>query len=367
MPVYIYQLKQWPHFQWDEQKIAGLLAQVRHEQGRLLGKMEGLGFPLQAEASLETLTQEIIKSSEIEGEILDYTQVRSSIARRLGLEAGGIAPVDRQVEGIVEMMLDATQNFSNDLSEDRLFAWHAALFPTGRSGMRKIVTGAWRTNQEDDPMQVVSGPMGRETVHYQAPNAELIPDEMFAFLKWFNDTSSLDAVLKSAIAHLWFVTIHPLEEGNGRIARAIADLQLARSDESANRFYSMSAQIRKERNAYYSMLEQTQKGNLDITDWMHWFLSCLQRALASTEDLLSVVLEKAAFWEKHKLTNFNERQRTMINVLLDGIEGKLTSTKWAKMTQTSSDTALRDIQDLIQKNVLVKVGESRKGSSYELR
>jgi Fic family protein len=357
----MHQLREWPHFQWDDRKIVDLLVRVRHEQGRLIGKMETLGFGLQVEASLETLTLEVIKSGEIEGEVLDRQQVRSSIARRLGLDVGGIGPVDRHVEGFVEMMMDATQNFQQDLSEERLFAWHASLFPTGRSGMREITVGHWRKNI----IQVVSGPMGKEMIHYQGPDAELVPDEMVAFIKWFNKVNDLDPVLKSAIAHLWFVTLHPFEDGNGRIARAIADLQLARSDLSPQRFYSMSAQIRKERNAYYTMLEETQKGNMDITRWMIWFLECLQRALNSTQQVLAVVLTKAKFWEKHTTTSFNERQNMMINKMLDGIEGKMTSTKWAKMAKTSPDTALRDIQDLIAKGVLVNKGGSKKGANYD--
>jgi len=365
MTVYIYQHSQWPHFQWDEGKIVDLLAQVRHEQGRLVGKMESLGFDLQSQASLETLTLEVIKSGEIEGEVLDRQQVRSSIARRLGLDAGGIGAIDRQVEGFVDMMMDATQNFQQDLSEERLFAWHAALFPTGRSGMRKIVVGHWRDNLKDDPMQVVSGPIGKEIIHYQAPDAELVPDEMNAFIKWFNGEKNLDPVLKSAMAHLWLVTIHPFEDGNGRIARAIADMQMARSDKSSQRFYSMSAQIRKERNAYYAILEQTQKGNMDITTWMIWFLECLQRALDSTQYVLAVVWRKARFWELHATTSFNERQSMMIHKMLDGIEGKMTSTKWAKMAKTSPDTALRDIQDLITKDILLNKGGSKKGANYD--
>jgi len=367
MTTYLYNLRQWPHFQWDNAQIRDLLAEVRHKQGRLLGKMEDLGFDLRSEASLEALTMEVIKSSEIEGEILDLDQVRSSIAKRLGLDIAGIDVVDHYVEGVVEMMLDATQNFNDALSKERLFGWQAALFPTGRSGMRKIVTGSWRNNLTNDPMQVVSGPMGKETVHFQAPDAELIEDEMQAFIKWFNTENTLDPVLKGALAHLWLITIHPFEDGNGRIARAVTEMQLARSDNSAQRFYSMSAQIRKERNAYYAILEETQKGTIDITSWMVWSLECLGRALESTQDILATVLKKARFWEKHNSHSFNPRQKTMIIKMLSGIDGKMTSAKWALMTKTSSDTALRDLHDLIQKGVILKEGENKKGASYILK
>ena len=367
MAVYIYQLREWPDFQWDQDRLEKLLAEVRHRQGRLLGRMEGLGFNLQAEATLSTLTLEVIKSSEIEGEILNPAQVRSSIARRLGMDVAGIVPADRNVEGVVEMMLDATQNYLAPLSDDRLFGWHAALFPTGRSGMHRIVVGAWRDNSKEDPMQVVSGPIGREKVHYQAPDAAVLPDEMGAFIKWFNTESNIDSVIKAAIAHLWFVTIHPFDDGNGRIARAIADMQLARSDGSHQRFYSMSAQIRKERNAYYDILEQTQKESLNITPWLEWFLGCLDRALAATDETLALVMRKAKFWERHAITTLNDRQKLMLNKMLDGIEGKLTSSKWAKMVKSSSDTAVRDINDLVQKNVLVKEPAGGRSTSYVLK
>lgn len=366
MSPYIHQLKQWPDFQWDINNVSDLLAQIRHEQGRLVGRMESLGFILQKEANLEALTLEVMKSSEIEGELLDRDQVRSSIARRLGLDIAGLIPSDRNVDGIVEMMLDATQHYRTDLTEERLLSWHAALFPTGRSGMRKIVAGAWRDNLKNDLMQVVSGPLGRESVHFQAPDADLIPDEMSAFIKWFNEDNKLDPVLKAALAHLWFVTIHPFEDGNGRIARAITDLQLARSEDSPQRFYSMSAQIRKERNAYYSILEETQKGSMNVTAWIIWFLSCLGRSLESTKEILAVILKKAKFWEEHRTVSLNERQRFMISKLIDGLEGKLTTTKWAKLTKTSNDTALRDIQDLINKKILFNQGTSRKGANYAL-
>ena len=341
-----------------------MLAEVRHRQGKLIGRMEGLGFNLQAEASLETLTIEVIKSSEIEGEILDVKEVRSSIARRLGLDIAGLASADRHTEGIVEMMIDATQRYREVLTQDRLFGWHTALFPTGRSGMHKIVTGAWRDNTTDDPMQVVSGAMGKEKVHFEAPAADRLVDEMNQFITWFNEDLTMDAVIKAAIAHLWFITIHPFDDGNGRIARAIADMQLGRADGTAQRFYSMSAQIRKERNEYYEMLETTQKGSLDITRWLKWFLQCLDRSINATSESIGRVLTKANFWEKHAVTTLNTRQRLMLNKLLDGFDGKLNTSKWAKITKTSTDTALRDIQDLIEKNILIKESSGGRSTSY---
>lgn len=329
--------------------------------------MQSLGFHLQTEAALQTLTLDVLKSSEIEGEFLNPDQVRSSIARRLGMDIAGLVSADRFVEGVVEMMLDATQNYTSPLSDERLFGWNAALFPTGRSGMQKIVVGAWRDNTKEDPMQVVSGPIGRETVHYEAPHAELIADEMKAFLKWFNSVLEMDAVIKAGVSHLWFVTIHPFDDGNGRIARAITDMQLARADNSNQRFYSMSAQIRKERNEYYDILESTQKGILDITEWLAWFLQCLDRSIMATDETLAVVMKKARFWEKHPIA-LNQRQKMMINKLLDGFEGKLKSSKWAKIAGCSSDTALRDLTDLVERGVLVKdeTGGKGKNISYVL-
>lgn len=343
-----------------------MLAEVRHRQGRLLGRMEGLGFRLQAEANLRTLTLDVLKSSEIEGELLDADQVRSSIARRLGMDIAGLVPADRHVEGVVEMMLDATQHYKQALSADRLFGWHAALFPTGRSGMHKIVVAAWRDNQKEDPMQVVSGAAGREKVHFQAPDADRLNEEMTRFIHWFNEDIKMDGVLKAAVAHLWFVTIHPFDDGNGRIARAIADMQLSRADESVQRFYSMSAQIRKERNVYYDVLENTQKGSMDITVWLVWFLECLNRAIKATDETLALVLKKARFWEKHATTLLNERQQLMLNKLLDGFEGKLNTSKWAKITKTSQDTALRDIQDLMNKKILTKEPGGGRSTSYTI-
>ena len=328
--------------------------------------MEGLGFQLRAEAVLQTLTEEVLKSSEIEGELLDKEQVRSSIARRLGMDIAGLVPADRDVEGVVEMMLDATQNFSAPLTKERLFAWHAALFPTGRSGMRKIVVGAWRA-KASGPMQVVSGPIGREHVHFEAPDAGRLDEEMRAFLDWFEADVAIDPVIKAGVAHLWFVTVHPFEDGNGRIARAVADLALTRSEGNPQRFYSMSAQIRLERNAYYDMLEATQKGDLDITAWLEWFLDCFDRAFDVTETILASVLRKARFWEARAGERLNDRQRIIINRLLNGFEGKLTSSKWAKLVKCSQDTALRDIDDLLQRGILMKDAAGGRSTSYSLR
>lgn len=363
---YFHQNKQWPNFTWDINTLLPALTAVRHQQGRLKGYMELLGFAMRSESTLQTLTMDVLKSTEIEGELLNSDQVRSSIARRLGMDIAGLVPADRDVEGVVEMMLDATQKYHKPLTKERLFAWHASLFPSGRSGMHKIKMGAWRDN-DLGPMQVVSGALGKEKVHYEAPDAKRLNKEMTLFLKWFNTHNELDPVLKSGIAHLWFVSIHPFDDGNGRIARAIADMQLTRADEDAQRFYSMSAQIRVERKLYYEMLEKTQKGNLDITPWLMWYLNCLQRALNTTDKRLQSVLHKTRFWDKHTNTSINERQRVMINKLFDGFDGKLTSSKWAKINKCSADTALRDINDLLQKKILKKEEGGGRSTSYVLR
>jgi len=363
--VYIHQHRSWPAFTWDSALLLPLLASVRHKQGRLKGYMETLGFATRNETTLQTLTLDVLKSTEIEGEHLNPEQVRSSIARRLGMDIAGLVPADRDVEGVVEMMLDATQNHQARLTKSRLFGWHAALFPTGRSGMHSITVAGWRTGDKG-PMQVVSGAMGKEKVHYEAPEAGLLNDEMKAFLKWFNADDGMDAVLKSGVAHLWFVTIHPFDDGNGRMARALADMQLARADGDAQRFYSMSAQIRLERKEYYDILEKTQKGNLDITEWLVWYLDWLDRALSATEKRLQGVLQKTRFWDAHAATAMNERQRMMVNKLFDGFEGKLNTSKWAKITKCSSDTALRDVQDLLQKGVLQKEEAGGRSISYVL-
>ena len=366
MKSFIYQQDNWPVFTWRNEDILNLLSEARNLQGRLIGKMESLGFDLRNEALLDTLTLDVIKSSEIEGEILNPDQVRSSIARRLGMEIAGLIESDRNVDGVVEMMLDATQNCFNPLTKDRLFDWHAALFPTGRSGMYKITVANWR-NDTTGPMQVVSGAMGKEKVHFQAPDSGLVEKEMNKFLDWFNNADDIDLVIKAAISHLWFVTIHPFEDGNGRITRAITDMLLARADKSNQRFYSMSAQIRQERKQYYDILEKTQKGNLDITDWVIWFLQCLINALVSTDLILAKVLNKADFWKKHSKAIINERQIKLINKLLDVFDGKLTSSKWAKIAKCSKDTAIRDINDLINKDILQKEAAGGRSTNYELK
>jgi Fic family protein len=365
MAIYIHELKAWPRFRWDEPRLLLSLAAVRHHQGRLIGHMQGLGLRLRSEATLDALTQDVLKSSEIEGERLDIAQVRSSIARRLGIDIGALAPSDRHVDGVVEMTLDATQRYAEPLTARRLFGWHAALFPTGRSGRDRIRVGKWRDDRSG-PMQVVSGAIGREWVHYEAPPARKLAREMAAFLRWFNGDAATDPVVKAAVAHLWFVTIHPFEDGNGRIARAIADMALARSERSPQRFYSMSAQIRLEREAYYGILESTQKGDLDITEWLAWFLSCLDRAFTRADDILADVLRKARFWQRFAGASFNDRQRDMINRLLDGFEGKLTSSRWARIERCSQDTALRDIDDLMGRGVLARQAAGGRSTSYSL-
>ncbi|WP_373515019.1 Fic family protein [Persicitalea sp.] len=363
--MFIHQRSAWPNFTWDTSTFASLLLAVRHKQGKLVGRMEGLGFPLREEAVLQTLTLDAVKSNEIEGEVLDADQVRSSIARKLGIDIGSLAPADRHIEGVVEMLLDATQNFSLPLSDERLFGWQASLFPTGRSTLYKIIVGNWR-DASKGPMQVVSEAMGREKVHFEAPSAERVPAEMEAFIHWFNQDDENDAVLKAALAHLWFVTIHPFDDGNGRIARTITDLQLARSDNSSQRFYSMSAQIQVERKRYYDILEKTQKSDLDITEWLEWFLGCLDRALSAAEKTLESVLRKSRYWTFLNQKELTERQKLMLNKLLDGFEGKLNTSKWAKITKVSTDTALRDIQNLLEQGVLEKEVSGGRSTSYRL-
>lgn len=364
--IYIYQHPNWPNFTWDEERLIKPLADVTHRQGRLLGRMEGLGFQLQAEATLQAMTIEVIKSNEIEGQTLDADQVRSSIARRLGMDIAGLVPSVRYVDGVVEVILDATRNYKEQLTTDRLWGWQSALFPSGRSGIQKIVVGAWRDNKPDDPMQVVSGAMGKERVHFQAPTSDVLDHEMNQFMNWFNSSVDIHPILKAAIAHLWFVTIHPFDDGNGRIARTIADMQLTRADGTPQRFYSMSAQIRTERNDYYDILEKTQKGSLDITAWLEWFLACLDRALMAANTVTGGVIEKARYWEYLSTKNLNDRQRLMMNRMLDGFIGKLSTSKWAKITKCSQDTALRDIQDLIHQNVLIKEQSGGRSTTYIL-
>jgi Fic family protein len=366
MFVYLYNNPNWPLFEWNSEKLLPLLSIVRNRQGKLIGKMGTLGFDLRNEANLEMLTQEIIKSTEIEGEVLEKEQVRSSIARRLGLDISGLVYSERHVDGIVDLMIDATKNFDKDLNKERLFSWHSALFPTGESGVYKITAGHWRDDSKG-PMQVVSGAVGKEKVHFQAPHASVIENEMRLFFDWFNLEQTTDLVLKAAIAHLWFVTIHPFEDGNGRIGRAISDMILARSDEQAYRFYSLSSQIRKERNAYYDVLEKTQRGSLDITKWIEWFLNCLLHAIEHSEIVLEKIINKHAFWIKNTGINLNDRQRKILNMLMDDFQGVLNTTKWSKIGKCSQDTALRDIQDLIEKDILIKTEQGGRSTNYMLK
>ena len=362
MAKYIYQYKSWPDFTWNEKKIQVILGSIRHLQGKVFGQISALGFSFKEETMLSTLTLDVVKSSEIEGEILNYEQVRSSIARKLGIEYAGMVYPDRNVEGVVEMLLDATQNYDTPLDDERIFGWHAALFPMGRSGLYKIDVACYRK----DEMQIVSGAMGKEKVHYQAVPANQVKFEMDRFLEWFNNNTETDMVIKSAIAHLWFIIIHPFDDGNGRIARAISDLLLARSDNSPLRFYSLSNQILLERKVYYDTLQKVQHNDADITEWIIWFLNCLYRALKNSEKTIEKVLYKADFWDKHKNTELNSRQRLMLNKLFDGFEGKLKTSKWAKITKCSQDTALRDIKDLMEKGILRQEKSGGRSTNYEL-
>ena len=361
--LYIHQLPGWPSFHWDHKALETKVAAVRHRQGILLGRMAALGFENRNQANLENLTLDVVKSSEIEGEILDVKKVRSSIAHRLGIDIGGLLPEDRNIESVVQLTLDATQNFNQPLSKERLWGWHAALFPTGYSGLYKIKVGTWRDDAQG-PMQVVSGPIGHERVHFEAPSAERLAQEMETFMAWVNQTDEIDPALKSAIAHLWFVTIHPFDDGNGRIGRAIADWVLARAEKSAQRFYSMSAEIRKRRKTYYEALENA--NTLDITAWLTWFLDCLAAAFETTETTLANVFRKASFWKIHAATPLNERQHLIINKLLTHFDGKLNSSKWAKLSKCSQDTAQRDINDLIARKILVKDAAGGRSTSYSL-
>ena len=365
MAKYIYQNENWIEFNWNDKEISVLLAQVRNLQGRLLGKMSALGFSFQAEATLEMITLDILKSSEIEGEKLNRAQVRSSIARRLGIEVAGLVASARNIDGIVEMMLDATQRYELPITEERMFGWHNALFPSGYSGNYKIDVACYRKGE----MQVISGAIGKEKVHYEAVATENVKLEMDRFIQWLNaENDSMDSVIKAAIAHLWFVTIHPFDDGNGRIARAIADLLLTRSDGSKDRFYSMSAQILKERKKYYEALEKTQHSiNSDITVWLDWFLNCLKNALLASEKILQSILQKADFWNENVKTTFNDRQIKMLNKLLNGdFRGKLQSSKWARICKCSQDTAIRDIKDLIEKGILQQEQQGGRSTNYEL-
>ena len=355
----------WPEFTWDTEALAGTLAAVRHKQGKHLGKMEALGFDLRTEASLSALTEEVVKSSAIEGEHLNPDEVRSSIARKLGLDVAGLPEPGRDVEGVVEMMLDATRQYEQPLTAERLFGWHAALFPTGRSGMHRITVGAWRTD-EKGPMQVVSGPIGKEKVHFQAPAAPRLEEEMTRFLNWFESAEPIDPVLKAGVAHFWFVTIHPFDDGNGRIGRAIADMALSRADQTKDRYYSMSSGIESQRKDYYLKLESVQRSGLDITPWLTWFLQCLDDTIEDAEGMLGVVLNKAKLWQRVNPTPVNDRQRSVINRMLDNFKGHLTTSKYAKLAKCSSDTALRDIRELLERGIIIKNEGGGRSTSYRL-
>jgi Fic family protein len=362
MAKYIYEYKNWTDFTWQDLVINSIFGEVRLIQGKIIGQMNALGFSAKEEATLTALTLDVVKSSEIEGELLNYEQVRSSIARRLGINSAELVKSSRHIEGIVEMMLDATQRYNLPLTEERLFGWHAALFPTGFSGPYKIEVGCYRTGE----MRVVSGALGKEKVHYEAVQPKFVKAEMERFLTWFNNDNTLDLVLKAAIAHFWFIIIHPFDDGNGRIGRAITDMLLARAEGSGDRFYSMSSQILVERKLYYAVLQKVQHSSNDITEWLNWFLHCLKNAMLATENTTQQILRKAAFWKLHEKTSINERQRNVLNMLFDNFEGKLYSSKWAKINKISSDTALRDIKDLIEKGILRQTNEGGRSVNYEL-
>ncbi|MCS6766949.1 MAG: Fic family protein [Candidatus Protistobacter heckmanni] len=363
--LYIWQQPDWPYWRYDARRLLPLAGQVHLAQGRLLGRMLDLGFDTRSNATLEILTDDVIKTSEIEGERLNPASVRSSVARRLGVDIGALAPADRHVDGVVDMVLDATANHEQALSAQRLFGWHAALFPTEHSGLSRIRTGAWR-DDANGPMQVVSGPVERRKVHFEAPPAGALDAGMANFLNWFNKDAEHEPLIKAGLAHLWFVTLHPFEDGNGRIARAVGDMALSRSDGSPQRFYSLSAQIQRERSDYYDMLERTQKASLDATAWLEWFLGCLLRALGSAETTLAKVLGKARFWQRWAGAPLNARQIKLLNRLLDGFEGKLTTGKWATIAKCSSDTALRDVNALLELGILVKEAAGGRGTAYTL-
>lgn len=363
--LYIWQSADWPDWRYDLAALIDPLTRVCRAQGQLVGRLAGVGLDLRGQASLVALTEDVLKTSEIEGEKLDAEAVRSSIARRLGVDIGALAPVDRHAEGVVDMVLDATTHCAAALTQERLFGWHAALFPTGYSGLSRIRAGACR-DDANGPMQVVSGPVGRQKIHFEAPPADRLPREIAGFLDWINGDTQEHPVLKAALAHLWFVTLHPFDDGNGRIARAIGDLLLARADGSAQRFYSMSAQIQRERRDYYDILERTQKGSVDVTTWLQWFLGTLYRAIDSAHLTLDTVLAKTRFWQHWAASPMNERQIKLLNRLLDGFDGKLTSSKWAAIAKCSPDTALRDINELLALGVLAKSASGGRSTSYEL-
>lgn len=359
---YIYEHQNWTDFTWNEKSINAIFGEVKLMQGKIIGLMNGLGFTVKNEAVLTALTLDVVKSSEIEGELLNYQQVRSSIARRLGINVAGLVPSTHHIEGVVEMMFDATQYYKLPLTRERLFGWHAALFPTGYSGPYKIEVGKYRRGE----MQIVSGTMGKEKVHYEAVKQNFIEAEMDKFLEWFNHDNSLDSVIKAAIAHFWFIIIHPFDDGNGRIGRALTNMLLARSENSGERFYSISNQILIERTPYYETLQKVQYSSGDITEWLEWFLLCLKNAMLATEKTTQQIIYKAKYWKLHEHTPINERQRLMLNKIFDGFEGKLQTSKWAKINKTSTDTALRDIKDLIQKGILQQTAENGRNANYEL-
>lgn len=365
---YIWQKKEWPNWEFDVERFSNLLSQVHLERGRLLGAMQALGFKVAAEINLRSLTNEVVKSSEIEGEKLNPASVRSSLAKKLGIEDGGLTPPDRGVEGVVEMILDATGRYTEPLTSDRLFGWHAALFPTGYSGMTKITVADYR-NDNDGPMQVVSGrSINKKTVHFEAPPAVSLKSEMAYFFHWFNDPGNkLDSVLKAGLAHLWFVTLHPFDDGNGRIGRAICDMALAQSDGLPQRFYSLSAQILRERNAYYEVLEKSQKGSLEVSDWLEWFLNCLLRAVLNGNKEIKSAIYLSHLASQTKSGYLNERQMKVLNMMMHEFEGNLTTGKWAKITHCSTDTALRDIEELLKLGALEKAGETKRGTYYVLK
>jgi len=363
--TFVWQASDWPAWRFDLAALAAPMAEVSRAQGQLMGRLADVGMALRDQASLAALTEDVVKTSEIEGERLNVESVRSSIARRLGVDIGALAPVDRHVEGVVEMVLDATTNCEAPVTRQRLFGWHAALFPTGYAGLARIRVGAWR-DDASGPMQVVSGPIGRQRVHFEAPPAGRLEAETARFLDWVDHASNEPPLIKAGLGHLWFVTLHPFDDGNGRIARAIGDLLLARADGSPRRFYSLSAQIQRERKAYYDILERTQKGSLDVTAWLAWFLETLHRAVDHAQHTVDAVLVRTRFWRRWAATSLNKRQVKLLNRLLDGLEGKLTSSKWAAIARCSPDTALRDINELVALGVLRKSTSGGRSTSYEL-
>lgn len=365
-PIYIWQYPEWPSFTWNDSRLIALLSEVRNLEGKIQGMMGGLGFDVQSMTALNVMTEDVLRSNEIEGVILNSDKVRSSIAKHLGIDTAGLPQPDHYTEGVVQIMMDAVTNCNKPLTPERLFNWHAALFPTGRSGMYPITVGAYRTGSE--PMQIVSGAMGKEKVHYEAPPSDVVPDMMTDFLRWINsDNTVTDPVLKAAVAHLWFVAIHPFDDGNGRLTRTITDMQLAKADGFHLRFYSMSAEILREKKTYYEILEHTTSNSTDITEWLEWFLNTMKSSILRAEETVKRVVSKSSFWQRHREIPMNERQVKVVNMLWDGFTGKLTSSKWAKITKTSQATALRDITDLIEKGILTAAADGGRSSNYLLK